>query len=336
MQQGRISIVSGFVAALAAVALMAPAQAADKYIMKFGTPTVNDPQVHFLGLYKAALEKASGGRIEVQVYPASQLGAIPVEIQGVQVGSIQGFMAPVDFFTGIDQRFSVFAAPMLFRDEANTAKTLHDPALEKELLAIPEAKGMVGIATMGVGASHYAAKHPILRLADFKGKKLRINGSSLEREKMSALGATGVAMALSEVMPALDQGVIDGTISGFAVFVPFKMWNLVKVVTVTNDTELCSIAVVSKRWLESLPPELRPLIAAEAHKLEGEVQAWQQVWIGQMQQKWIEAGGQVHQLPPEDMAKLKTLLEPVGDQVTKSEPAAHKMLEEVRKVAAKY
>jgi hypothetical protein len=46
-------------------------------------------------------------------------------------------------------------------------------------------------------------------------------------------------------------------------------------------------------------------------------------------------GGEVHKLPPEDMAKIKTLLTPVGDDVTKDQPAVHAMLEQVRATAAK-
>jgi TRAP-type C4-dicarboxylate transport system substrate-binding protein len=319
----------------AAVLAAAPAGAAD-FVMKFGTATQNDAQHHYLLMYKDALEKASKGRIEVQVYPASQLGAIPVEIQGVQLGSIQAFMGPVDFFTGIDQRFGVFSAPMLFKDEANAAATVHDPALEPKMLQIAVAKGLVGMATMSVGASHYAAKKPILRLADFRGKKLRINGSELERAKMSALGATGVAMALSEVMPALDQGVIDGTISGWAVFVPFKMYTLVHVVTVTNDTMLISIAMVSKRWLDTLPPDLQKLVLDTGHAIEADAQTWDAASLKTLEGQWVQNGGEVHKLPDEDLAQMRTLLTPVGDDVTKSQPAVYDMLQEVRAVAAKH
>ena len=77
-------------------------------------------------------------------------------------------------------------------------------------LATP--KRMVGIATLDLGASDYGAKNAIMRLADFSGKKLRINGTELERAEDGKLGATGIGMPLSEVVPALDQGTIDGTI----------------------------------------------------------------------------------------------------------------------------
>ncbi len=116
---------------------------------------------------------------------------------------------------------------------------------------------MIGIATLGIGSANYAARKPLMRLADFDGKKLRINGTALERAKMSALGATGIAMPLSEVMPALSQGTIDGTISGTSVFVSLKMNELVKTITVTNDTMLVSLAVVSQVWLDKLPPDLQ-------------------------------------------------------------------------------
>ena len=147
-------------AALAWLAPAAPATAAD-FVMKFGTATINETQHQFIKFYKEEVEKASGGRIEVQVYPASQLGPIPREIEGVQLGNIQGFIGPVDFFVGVDPRFGVFSAPMLFKDDANAEATIHDPAVEKAMFDLAAPKRMVGIATLAIGASDYGAKKPI-------------------------------------------------------------------------------------------------------------------------------------------------------------------------------
>ena len=52
-----------------------------------------------------------------------------------------------------------------------------------------------------------------MRLADFSGKKLRVNATAMEREEMRQLGATAVPMPLNEVLPSLQRGVIDGTMS---------------------------------------------------------------------------------------------------------------------------
>jgi TRAP-type transport system periplasmic protein len=313
---------------------ISPAHAAD-FVMKFGTPTINETQHQFLKFYKDEVEKASGGRIEVQIYPASQLGPIPREIEGVQLGDIQGLITPVDFFVGVDPRYGVFSTPMLFRDDANAAATVHDPAVEKAMLDLATPKRMVGIATLNLGASDYGAKNAIMRLADFGGKKLRINGTALERAKMAKLGATGIGMPLSEVVPALDQGTIDGAISGLSVFVAFKMNDLVKVVTVTNDTFIISIAVVSKAWLDTLPPDLQKIVIDTGSAIQAKSQQWEVDFTKQLADQWTGLGGTVHTLPADDLKQMKTLLDPVGDETTKDQPAVHDMLQTVRAAAAK-
>ena len=323
------------VAALACSAPIAPAAAAD-FVLKFGTATINETQHQFIKFYKEELEKASGGRIEVQVYPASQLGPIPREIEGVQLGNIQGFIGPVDFFVGVDPRFGVFSAPLLFKSDANAEATIHDPAIQKAMFDLAAPKRMVGLATLSIGVSDYGAKKPILRLADFSGKKLRINGTELERQKMAKLGATGVGMPLSEVMPALDQGTIDGTISGLSVFVALKMNDLLKVITVTNDTYIIAIAVISKPWLDSLPPNLQKIVLDTGAVVQAKSQAWEVDFTKELEQKWTATGSTVQSLPTDDLAQLKTLLGPVADDATKDQPAVHDMLQMVRAVVAKH
>jgi TRAP-type transport system periplasmic protein len=322
-------------AALACLAPIAPATAAD-FVMKFGTATINETQHQFIKFYKEEVEKASGGRIEVQVYPASQLGPIPREIEGVQLGNIQGFIGPVDFFVGVDPRFGVFSAPLLFSNDANAEATIHDPAVEKTMFDLAAPKRMVGLATLAIGASDYGAKKPIITLSDFSGKKLRINGTELERQKMAKLGATGVGMPLSEVMPALDQGTIDGTISGLSVFVALKMNDLIKVITITNDTYIIAMAVVSKPWLDTLPSDLQKVVLDAGATIQTKAQTWEVDFTKQLETDWKNLGGGIHKIPPGEVGQMKALLAPVADDATKDQPAVHDMLQMVRAVAAKH
>lgn len=95
---GRLRGDSGVAAAaLAFFAFVSSATAAD-VVMKVGTATINETQHQFIKFYKEEVEKGSGGRIEVQIYPAGQLGLIPREIEGVQLGNNKGYVGPVDFF----------------------------------------------------------------------------------------------------------------------------------------------------------------------------------------------------------------------------------------------
>ena len=90
--------------------------------MKFGTATFNDTQHQYIKFYKEALEKASNGRIEVGIYPRSELGPIPRMIDGLQLGTIEAFIAPADFYVGVDPRFGVFSTPMLFKDKDHATR----------------------------------------------------------------------------------------------------------------------------------------------------------------------------------------------------------------------
>jgi TRAP-type transport system periplasmic protein len=310
------------------------APAAD-FTMKIGFVTINDQNQQWANWYKDAVERGSNGRIEVQIYPASQLGPVPRQIEGVQLGTIEAVLLPADFFVGLDPRYGVFSVPGLFKDMKNAAAAVADPALNAEILALGESKGMVGVTAFVYSAADYFAKDPIRRLDDFKGKKFRINATPAERERMRVLGATAVPLPTNEVMPALQRGAIDGTQSAIALFVNFKYIDLGKVLTQTDDTMLVPVAVVSKAWLEKLPPELQKLVIDEGRKLQPRVQALSFSVVDEMRKKWIGAGGEIVTLSAAEQARLAELLKPVGPEVTKSNPALSGFYNRVKSVAEK-
>jgi C4-dicarboxylate-binding protein DctP len=123
-----------------------------------------------------------------------------------------------------------------------------------------EDKGLVGINIAAQAESHYFAKNPIRRLADFQGKKLRVNATPAERARMQAFGATAVPMGLAEMITSLQSGVIDGTMSGISIYVNFNLQSVSKTITETNDTLLVSFGSMSKKWLDTLPADLRKTV----------------------------------------------------------------------------
>src|SRR5271170_5384185 len=85
--------------ALTLAAAPAQAQAQDKtYVMKITLPTINDSPHQFARNFGAAIERDSGGRIKVEIYPASQLGSMARQIEGVQFGAIQVAVIPPEFY----------------------------------------------------------------------------------------------------------------------------------------------------------------------------------------------------------------------------------------------
>jgi TRAP-type C4-dicarboxylate transport system substrate-binding protein len=310
------------------------ATAAD-FTMKIGFATINDQNQEWANAYKEALERGSNGRIEVQIFPASQLGPVPRQVEGVQLGTIEAVLLPADFFVGLDARYGLFSVPGLFKDMKNAAATIADPALNAEILALGESKGMIGVTAFVYSAADYFGKDPIRRIDDFKGKKFRINATPAERERMRLLGAPAVPLPPNEVIPSLQRGAIDGTQSAIALFVNFKYIDLGKVLTQTDDTMLVPIAVVSKVWLDKLPADLRTLVVNEGRKLQARVQQRSFEIVDDMRKKWVAAGGEIVTFPAADQAKLTELLRSVGPTLTKSDPGLNAFYERIRSVADK-
>ena len=121
-------------AAALTLAMTGGAAIAADFTMKIGFATINDQNQEWANWYKEAVERGSNGRIEVQIYPASQLGPVSRQIEGVQFGTVEAVLFPADFFVGLDPRYGVFSIPALFKDMKNAAAAIADPELNKEIL----------------------------------------------------------------------------------------------------------------------------------------------------------------------------------------------------------
>ena len=236
------------------------------YTMKMTLPTLNDPSYFFAKTYAAALEKDSGGRIKPEIYPASQLGSIPRQIEGTQFGAIQCALIPPEFFVGVDERFEVMAAPGLVDSMDHGQRVAADPEVKKLMLGLGANKGLHGVALFMNAPSSVIAKSPIRHLADFKGKKIRVLASPFQTQAIARLGATPVAMTLGDVIPAIQQGAIDGAIGGIVVWTPMHFQDTAKYVTETGQPAVYAIVEISKTWYESLPPDLQKLVDDDAAK----------------------------------------------------------------------
>ena len=75
----------------AAVVLAATAANAKTYDMKCGFVTVNDSQHRSAEIFKDKVGKATGGAIGVRIFPLAQLGTIPRQVEGVQLGTQECF-----------------------------------------------------------------------------------------------------------------------------------------------------------------------------------------------------------------------------------------------------
>src|ERR1700686_5438211 len=193
----RARVAFGAALVLSLAVALGGARADDKtYTMKITLPTINDAPHVFAKNFAAAVERHSGGRIKTEIFPASQLGSMPRQIEGVQFGALQVAVIPPEFYVGVDERFEVMAAPGLVDSIQHGQRVAADPAVLKLMLGLGADRGLHGAALFIASPTCLLSRTPIRHLADLQGKKIRIFASEFQSVAFKRLGVTPVAMSL--------------------------------------------------------------------------------------------------------------------------------------------
>jgi len=320
---------------LAAVLAFSPTEAAAQNKFKCATAAVNDPSHECCKRLAAGLTEKSGGKIVGEVYPSGQLGDVPAQVQGVQLGTIEAMAAPGPFFTGADPRFQVLDAPGVFESIPHFMKTIADTKFRDKFLSAGEAKGLVGLSVFLQAPNGVVSKKPIRVLDDLKGLKLRVFGSPLQVEPMRALGAAPAPLPLGESLPALQTGAIDGSIGTQFVFSVFKYHTVAKYVTRMPFSYVTIFGTASKAWFDKLPADQQKLARDIGKQLDVEVSEWAAKALPVMEKMWTDNGGELIDLPPAEMKKLMDITQPIGANVMKERPQVQELYQDLLAAAKK-
>ena len=300
--------------------LMVAASAGAQMTIKEGHATIRSGQDHWAYTFKEYLEKRTGGKIKIDVFPGGQLGQQTQLIQGVQLGTIEVAQVATEQMTIVDPRFDIFASPGVFEDIAHAQRTLHDPEFRKAIWTIGEPKNIKIVGFGCESVSDYASIEPIKTLADFKGKKFRVLGSKLETEMLKTVGATGIPMQLGEALPGLQQKSIDGARAGTIVFVALKFETVAKNVMHTGESVICVPKMFSKKWFEGLAPDLQKAMLEENVRAEETNLTYNIDLLGKTYDMWKAAGGVVNELSPAEKAEFRKRVLAATDEVFKQNP----------------
>lgn len=323
---------------LAAAATAAPwvrAQPAT-VTMKVASATINDVIHHWMKTFKATVETRAAGRIKVDLYPASQLGAIPRMVEGAALGTIECFVTATSFLTSLDPRFEIFDVPGLLADNAHAQRVFADAELRPQLLALGGGKGLQGLSIFMHSPQHVVSRKPIRTLADFSGQKVRVLSTPLQIEPLKKLGATPVPMPLSEVMPALQNGAIDGFIAASTVFSALKFYDAAKHQTALSRWPVIVVAATNRNWLARLPPDLRALVQEEAQRAEAAANAFAPADIEAAKKTWAQNGGELIALSGQDDAGFSKVVNDSATAILKQHPAVLAEFERYARIVQKH
>ncbi len=323
------------IAAAVCVACAATANA-QQFTMKLSSPTANDVSFEWMKAFKGGVESRSAGKIKVEIYPANQLGQIPRTVEGVAMGTIEATLPATGFLIGLEPRFQIFDAMGLFDSVAHGMEVVHDADIRRRLTSFGASKGVEPLTVFIHSPNELASRKPVRSLADLAGQKIRVPGSPLLIEPFKKLGAAPLSMPLGEVLPALQNGTIDGALAATTVFTAFKYYDVVKARTRVPSSFIAVGVLTNRKFMTSLGKELERIVREEAATADAVVTTWGVEDVERSVKIWEKEGGQNIALSAADQKKFLDSASAVTQPILTSTPQLKEDYEAFLAAAKKY
>ena len=244
--------------ALLALVFAAGVQAQGKIVVKFShVVAAATPKGQGALKFKELAEKNLPGKVEVQVFPSSQLFGDAKEMEALLLGDVQIIAPSLSKFARYTKKLQVFDLPFMFQDLAAVDRFQMGP-VGQELLDSMKSKGIKGLGYWHNGMKQMSTDKAQLRLpSDVKGLKFRIQPSDVLEAQFRAVGANPQKMAFSEVYQALQTGVVDGQENTWSNIYSQKFHEVQKTIAVTNHGVIDYMVIANAKWWDGLPKDVR-------------------------------------------------------------------------------
>ena len=262
--------------------------------------------------FKELAEKKLPGKVQVQVFPSSQLFGDAKELEALLLGDVQ-FIAPsLSKFDRYTKKIQLFDLPFLF-DDIDAVDRFQSGPDGQALLTSMKNRGLLGLAYWHNGMKQLStSKDKLARPEDVKGLKFRIQASDVLEAQFKALGSNPQKMAFAEVYQALQTGVVDGQENTWSNIYSQKFHEVQKTIAETNHGVIDYMVVTNAKWWDGLPADVRTGLAeamkdatAYANKLADDINLSDR-------KKITEAGrARIYALSKDDVAAWRKAMEPV-------------------------
>jgi len=204
--------------------------------------------------FKKVVEEKSGGKLTVQIFPNAQMGNERDTAQAVRQGSIEMGAIGVGLMNWVPE-MSITDAPFLWKSRAQAWNAING-AFGDDLRKRSLDKGFVLTGWTDLGfRSITNNKLPINAVKDMQNLKMRVPNSKAYIAMMQALGATTVAVDLSELYLALRQGVADGQDTPPSVVKSNKYYEVQKYISKTEHMLTVAYTVANPTFYNSMTPD---------------------------------------------------------------------------------
>lgn len=290
----------------------------ERIVIKFSHVVAeNTPKGLAAKRFAELVRERTGGYVEVQVFPDSELYKDGEEFDALKRGDVQIIAPATSKVSGMFPEWQLFDLPYAFKDLASAHAFLEGPVGQK-LFAQFESKGFLGLGIWDNGFKQMTNNlHPLIKPADFRGLRFRIMFSSqILQNQFEALGASAVPMAFNDVHEALKTGGVDGEENSISNIFTQRYDQVQKYLTISNHAYLGYVVLVNKDFWNGLPASVRKIL----EDTMSEVTAWERQKAKEVnaeQMTALEKEGQIQitHLKPEEQKVLKQALNPVYDKL---------------------
>ncbi|BBH33207.1 MULTISPECIES: TRAP transporter substrate-binding protein [Pseudomonas] len=304
--------------------------------LRFAFQNVKEhPQGQGAQKFADLLGEKSGGKIKVRLFPGGTLGGDVQTVSALQGGTLDITVLNSGILAAQAPDYAMLDFPFLFNNVEEAHAVIDGPVGQK-LAAQLDSKGLVGLGYWDLGFRNLTnSKHPVTRLEDMQGLKIRVIQSPIYLETFSALGANPVPMAFPEVYTGLEQHTIDGQENPFTVIEGNKFYEVQKYLSVTGHIFNPQSLIISQKTWSRLNDDEKAMIraaAAEAQTFQREVTAASM----DKAKATLAAAMTVNEISPAEKDRLRERVKPVVDKFAASLDGdlVKTMYEEIAKVRA--
>jgi C4-dicarboxylate-binding protein DctP len=238
---------------------------AAEYTMKISLPSPMTEWTQFNEPYavlKTEIEKRSGGRIEVKLYPAGVLGNMTAATEQTKRGIIQGVQVGDGCIANHFPEIQLISIPYIFKDRDVAWRVLDGP-FGQELLREYIKKTNMRLLHLTENGGFRCFSNNVREIrtpADMKGLKIRVMPNPAHQATVKALGALPVVVAWAELYTALKTKVADGQENAVATFLVPKLWEVQKYMTLDGHFYSINSVIINNDWYQKLPEDLQRAI----------------------------------------------------------------------------
>lgn len=265
MKFTKLFLTAAITAGLSSAGLSSAVFAAD-YDLKFGMNAgTSSNEYKAAEMFVKEVKEKSGGKIEISLYPSSQLGDDRAMLKQLKDGSLDFTFAESARFQLFYPEVAVLALPYVIADYNVAQKALYETAFGKDLIQkMNKDLGVTLLSQAYNGTRQTTSNRAINSIEDMKGLKLRVPNAATNLAYAKYVGASPTPMAFSEVYLALQTNSVDGQENPLATVQAQKFYEVQKFLAMTNHILNDQLYLVSNETYQDLPEDLQKVVKEAA------------------------------------------------------------------------